>query len=148
MNTTDAFQQLLEQLSNQRLFERSVAEIDVEARISSARSVILRHLMVDGPKTLSALAAFRKVTAPTMSKLVASLVEQGLVLRACSKKDKRSIIFIITRKGRELVDINARIINQRIGSAIEKLSQTEQLKLKDAIDLIKKVTESIIKKDK
>jgi DNA-binding MarR family transcriptional regulator len=51
-----------------------------------ARFQVLQFLAVEGPKTLKQLTKNRRVAAPTMSRLVSSLVKDGYVLVANSKK--------------------------------------------------------------
>jgi len=108
-------------------------------QISTARLSIIRFLMESGPQTLKSLASYRKVSAATMSKLVAALVTEGWVLRANSRNDGRSKIFIVTRKGKMMAeDENAKDM-KLLADIIQGLTEQEQSRLNKSIELVQKV---------
>ena len=109
-------------------------------QLSEARLSIIHFLIESGPQTLKSLADYRKVSAATMSKLVDAIVKEGWVLRANSRHDKRSKIFIVTRKGKTLADNENEQDLTTLTKIIEQLNPDEQANLSQAIQLIKKVT--------
>ena len=74
-----------------------------------------------------------------MSRLVDAIVKEGWVLRANSRQDKRSKIFIVTRKGKILAENENEQKLTTLLKVIEQLNPKEQLNLGQAVQLIKKV---------
>jgi DNA-binding MarR family transcriptional regulator len=84
---------------------RRVREVDEEAMgISPARASALSVLVFGGPRTLGELAEAERVTAPTMSRLVAAMEAEGLVRREPHATDGRSIRLQATAKGRRILE--------------------------------------------
>jgi DNA-binding MarR family transcriptional regulator len=84
---------------------RRVNRVDEEAMgISAARASALSVLVFGGPRTLGELAAAERVTAPTMSKLVAGMEREGLVRREAHATDGRAIRLLATVKGRRILE--------------------------------------------
>ena len=110
-----------------------------QTKLSKARQSVLNFLINTGPQTLKQLANNRGVSAATMSKMVASLVTEGLVLSANSKHDRRSKIFIVTRKGMKIMDNEKVSRIESIEAVLENLSYDEKLNLKDSINIIQKI---------
>ena len=108
-------------------------------QLSAARLSIIQYLIKRGPQTLKSIATYRKVSAPTMSRLMTALVTEGLVLRANSKHDRRSKIFIATRKGKKLASGESEQEIELLKTAIEKLTDQEQVNLKGSVLLVQKV---------
>jgi len=74
-----------------------------------------------------------------MSRLVSSLVKDGYVLVANSKKDKRCKIFIVTTPGRAIASEHFSAQLNNMIKSIEKLSDEEHIMLNKSIQLIKNV---------
>jgi DNA-binding MarR family transcriptional regulator len=84
---------------------RRVRKVDEEAMgISPARASALSVLVFGGPRSLSELAEAERVTAPTMSKLVAAMEREGLVRRRPHSTDGRSVRLEATAKGRRILE--------------------------------------------
>lgn len=65
-------------------------------------SVLVR--LLDHPSTLRDLAAFERVSPPSMSRTVNGLVELGLVTKAEDPDDGRAVALSLTVAGRRVVD--------------------------------------------
>lgn len=111
-------------------------------QISISRLSIIQHLADKGPQTLKSLADYRKVSAATMSCLVTSMVADGWVLRANSRQDRRSKIFIVTRKGKTIVDESTEREQALLEGVIKNLTDQEQLILNQSVQLVQKVINS------
>jgi len=72
---------------------------DLTPSTTSALATINRH----GPLTLGDLAAREHVSAPTITRIVEKLQQQGLVARTTSATDGRVTHATVTDKGRRLV---------------------------------------------
>jgi DNA-binding MarR family transcriptional regulator len=83
---------------------RRVHLVDEEMGISPARASALSVLVFGGPRSLTELAAAERVTAPTMSKLVAAMEAEGLVRRRPHETDARAIRLHATPKARRILE--------------------------------------------
>ena len=82
---------------------RRLAQEDRMSGISAARLSALSVLVFGGPRTIGALAAAEGVTPPTMTRLVAGLVEDGLVERLPDETDHRVVRVSASTTGRSLL---------------------------------------------
>jgi DNA-binding MarR family transcriptional regulator len=72
---------------------------DVALGLSGARLSALSVLVFGGPRTIGKLADAEGVTPPSMTRLVAAMEAEGLVQRAPSPTDARSVIIRATSEG-------------------------------------------------
>jgi len=107
--------------------------------ISSARYEVLNYLHRHGAQSLSSISSHRKVTNATMSKIVVSLIEEELILKANSKLDKRSKLFFISRKGTELLEQQDSLEINEIQNLMLELSFDEQENLEQCISILRKL---------
>lgn len=82
---------------------RRVRVSDVEAGVTPARLSALSVLVFGGPRTMTELAAAEQVRLPTMSTLVRSLEDEGLVRRQPDPVDRRAVRLRTTPKGERLL---------------------------------------------
>ena len=71
--------------------------------LTPARASALSVLVFGGPLRLSALADAEGVRTPTMSRIVAALVADGLARRTLDRGDARAALLRATPKGRRLL---------------------------------------------
>ena len=91
------------------------------------------------PRTPRELADIERVSAPSMSRTVAALVERGLVLRADDPTDGRQVILSLTPEGaRTLKDIRRRR-DEWMASRIKDLSAEEREVLTRASEILLRV---------
>ena len=91
------------------------------------------------PRTPRELADIERVSAPSMSRTVAALVERGLVLRADDPTDGRQVILSLTPEGaRTLKDIRRRR-DEWMASRIKGLSPEEREVLARASEILLRV---------
>lgn len=83
-----------------RLARRSQSE----GGIGSAQYSAIAVLHTDAPLSLVELARRERVSHPTMSRVVAALVRQGLVARVANPEDGRSRLLALTDDGRALYE--------------------------------------------
>jgi DNA-binding MarR family transcriptional regulator len=83
---------------------RHVRTVDEEMGISPARASALSVLVFGGPRTLTELARDEQVSAPTMSRLVTALEEEGLVRRERDEDDARAQRLLATSKARRILE--------------------------------------------
>jgi len=79
---------------------RRVAQEDRASGVTPARLSALSVLVFGGERTIGALASAERVTPPTMTRLVAGLVADGLVERSDHPTDRRAVRLRATEAGR------------------------------------------------
>jgi DNA-binding MarR family transcriptional regulator len=82
---------------------RRLREADANTGMTPARLSALSVLVFGGPCTLSNLAKTEGVTAPTMSRLVQGLENDGLVVRRLDPDDGRAFILRASKRGTEVL---------------------------------------------
>ncbi|GAB3032882.1 MarR family winged helix-turn-helix transcriptional regulator [Bowmanella dokdonensis] len=118
---------------------RMVSAADEQSGLSRARLSALSVIVFAGPLSLKALAGAENVSAPTMSRLVRALVEQGHVRMQRQDNDARQSSISATDKGRRLL-LAARhrrlnLLEQRL----ERLSAVEQAQLRLGLACLEKI---------
>ena len=82
---------------------RRLAQDDRALGISAPRLSALSVLVFGGPRTIGALAAAEGVTPPTMTRLIAGMVADGLVERLPDETDRRVVRVSASASGRSLL---------------------------------------------
>lgn len=110
--------------------------------LTSSQASTLASLEALGPVRLGDLAAREGVTAPTQSRLVASLESQGLLRRTPDSEDRRATLLAITPQGRRQLE---QLRNERSAFLVEQLatlSPEQRLALVNAMDALENLAES------
>jgi DNA-binding MarR family transcriptional regulator len=82
---------------------RRLAREDRATGESPARLSALSVLVFSGPRPIGQLARDERVSAPTMTRLVAGLEADGLVTRTADPDDRRTQRIAATGRGREIL---------------------------------------------
>jgi DNA-binding MarR family transcriptional regulator len=110
--------------------------------LTSSQASTLASLESLGPVRLGDLAAHEGVTAPTQSRLVASLEHQGLLRRTPDSEDRRATLLAITAQGRRQLE---QLRNERSAFLVEQLgtlSADQRVALVTALDALEALAES------
>ncbi len=114
-----------------------------EPGLSLATHSILGLLYREGPTTPGALAAAEGIQPQSLTRVLASLEESGHVLRLQDATDRRQFNLEITRKGRDVLDRDARRRAVWLASAMtECLTETELEMLRLAAQLIDRLADA------
>jgi DNA-binding MarR family transcriptional regulator len=100
-------------------------------------SVLVR--LHEQPRTPRELADIERVSPPSMTRTVASLVGLGLVDRADDPTDGRQVILSLTEAGRRTVRDTRRRRDQWLALRLDKLSDDERRLLAEATALLGRV---------
>ncbi len=104
-------------------------------------SVLLR-LEMDGPAAVSSLARAEGMRPQSMSAIIASLLEAGLVSGAPDPNDRRQTLMSLSRKCQKLLKEGRAARQDWLASTIQKkLSARDQQKLAAAVDLLARLIE-------
>lgn len=112
---------------------RRVRQEDPLTGLSPARLSALSVLGFGGPRTISELAEAEQVALPTISRIVAALVAEGLVERQADARDRRTIHLLVTPKGLEVLHEGQRRRTAQLGNLLAQLTPAEQETLEQAI---------------
>lgn len=100
-------------------------------------SVLCR--LEDAPRTPGELAEIEKVSAPSMTRTVAALVDRGLVARTADPDDGRQVILSLTKEGRTLLRETQRRRDAWMSVRVARLTPQEQAVLKEAAAILTRV---------
>lgn len=144
--------------------EKPRPAFDLADRLHSAAIHLLRRLRIQdlasgvGPAKLSALsvlvfssrplsladlAAAEQVKPPTMSRLITSMAEEGLVRIRKSKDDARGIRITVTPRGKKLLLEGKRRRVESLAEALTELDPASLKRLSADIDLLRHVISRI-----
>jgi DNA-binding MarR family transcriptional regulator len=115
---------------------RRVRRVDEATGLTAARLSALSVLVFGGPTTIGDLARMEQVSAPTISRLVAGLERDGLVLRESDDRDARVVRLRATDRGHVIL---ARGREQRVAELVrvlDRLSASDLATLASAASVI------------
>ncbi|MDA8290528.1 MAG: MarR family transcriptional regulator [Actinomycetota bacterium] len=92
-----------------------------------------------GPLSPTALAERERVQPPSMTRVIAHLVERGLVLRAPHPSDGRQVVIELSPAGRDLVEDERRRRTAWLAGALETLDEREREALASAVPLLERL---------
>lgn len=115
---------------------RRLRKSDSADGLSAPKASALSVLVFGGPQTLKDLAAAEQVRAPTMSRLVAEMEEEGLATKAGDKSDGRVVRIAATVKGRALLEAGRERRLELLTAQVEALSRAERETLHAAAEIL------------
>ena len=83
-----------------------------------------------------ALATRERVRPPSMTRVIASLVELGRVERSSHPDDRRQVLVVVSKAGEELFEAERRAGMEWLQGRLEKLKQEDRATLLAAADLM------------
>ncbi|MCW2944650.1 MAG: MarR family transcriptional regulator [Actinoallomurus sp.] len=110
--------------------------------LTSSQASTLASVEALGPVRLGDLAGHEGVTAPTQSRLVASLENHGLLRRTPDTEDRRATLLVITAQGRRQLE---QLRNERSAFLVERLgtlSAEQRTALVAALNALEALAES------
>lgn len=93
----------------------------------------------DGPLTPRALADIEKVSAPSMTRTVGCLVEDGLAERAAHPDDGRQVLVTITTQGRDVLRATRARRDAWMVARVSELTPQERATLADAAKILAEI---------
>jgi DNA-binding MarR family transcriptional regulator len=110
--------------------------------LSSSQASTLASVDALGPVRLGDLAAHEGVTAPTQSRLVASLEHQGLLRRMPDSDDRRATLLAITAQGRRQLEQLRGERSAFLVGQLGTLSAEQRAALVGALDALEALAET------
>jgi DNA-binding MarR family transcriptional regulator len=116
---------------------RSQSPDNVTPTQLSVFGAIYRH----GPLALGELAHRERLSPPTISKVVSSLEDRGLIERLRDAEDRRVCRVVVSQTGHEFIHEGRARRNAWLAARIEALSERERSALVAAIPVLERLVE-------
>ena len=121
--------------------ERLMPEL-AEPALSDTQLAALATLERHGAMSPGDLAEHEKVQPPSMTRVIAALVDWELVTRAPHPTDRRQVILTVTPEGRGLVQRVRRRKEAWLAQRLAELSPQERATLREAAPILEKLSQS------
>jgi DNA-binding MarR family transcriptional regulator len=121
--------------------ERLMPEL-AEPALSDTQLAALATLERHGAMSPGDLAEHEKVQPPSMTRVIAALVDWELVTRAPHPTDRRQVILTVTPAGRSLVQKVRRRKEAWLARRLAELSPQERAILREAAPILEKLSQS------
>ena len=121
--------------------ERLMPEL-AEPALSDTQLAALATLERHGAMSPGDLAEHEKVQPPSMTRVIAALVDWELVTRAPHQTDRRQVILTVTSEGRSLVQKVRRRKEAWLARRLAELSPQERATLREAAPILEKLSQS------
>jgi len=121
--------------------ERLMPEL-AEPALSDTQLAALATLERHGAMSPGDLAEHEKVQPPSMTRVIAALVDWELVTRAPHPTDRRQVILTVTSEGRSLVQKVRRRKEAWLARKLAELSPQERATLREAAPILEKLSQS------
>lgn len=118
---------------------RRVRRVDPESGVTAARLSALSVVVHAGPLRMSELAEAEQVSAPTMSRMVTGMEEEGLVARRPSPADGRVVLVVATEEGHRILERARRRRVQELAEALGALSAGDRDVLGEAVEVLERL---------
>ncbi|KQS00622.1 MarR family winged helix-turn-helix transcriptional regulator [Williamsia sp. MIQD14] len=110
--------------------------------VSLTQLSALSTLDREGPMTPGAMAAQERVQPPSMTRVIASLADLGMVKRDPHPTDGRQIIVTLSDLGNEVVRDETNAREAWLRGQLEKLDGSEQAVLRQAVEIMSTMVSS------
>jgi DNA-binding MarR family transcriptional regulator len=122
-----------------RLHRRLRAEAGDE--LTPSQTAALVSIQRYGPVTLGRLAGLERVTPPSITRVVAALEAEGLVLRAADPVDRRVTRVTVTAAGAELLQRSRTRKTAFLAERLAGLGATDLQAVRDALPVLERFLE-------
>jgi DNA-binding MarR family transcriptional regulator len=122
---------------------RRLSQDDAADGVTAARASALSVLVYGGATTLGELARRERVATPTMSRLIAAMVDEGLVTRTPVAGNRRAVTLLPTPRGRELMERGRARRISRLSAELAALTADEIAALERAIEVLARLAQSL-----
>jgi len=95
----------------------------------------------NGPMTLGDLADIEHIAPPTVTKMVNSLDERGLIVRTADAGDRRVTLVSISDAGAALLAADRKRRTEWLADRVRHLSAADRERLAAAVDVLEALTE-------
>ncbi len=112
-----------------------------DSPVSLSQLSALATLAKEGPITPGALALRERVRPPSMTRVIASLAELGLVDRCAHPDDGRQVLVSVSSAGHDLLDVERRASREWLQQRLARLAPEQRRTLAAAAELMSAIVE-------
>lgn len=112
-----------------------------DSPVSLSQLSALATLAKEGPMTPGALAIRERVRPPSMTRVIASLVELGFVDRSAHPDDGRQVLVSVSPAGTELIEVERRASREWLQQRLAELAPEERKTLVAAAELMTSIVD-------
>jgi DNA-binding MarR family transcriptional regulator len=112
------------------------------AEITASQLSALSSLRRSGSLTLGELSAVERVKPPTMTRIVASLEELGLVARSVDASDRRVARVEVTASGQGFLDRSRHRKDAYLAARLRDLDEADRGALTNAVDALERLLDA------
>jgi len=88
------------------------------------------------------LAEHEKVQPPSITRVIASLEERGLIQRMPHQSDRRQVVLTVTDEGRDVVRQVPQLREAWLARRLRDLTSAERAVLREAVQILEKLSQS------
>jgi DNA-binding MarR family transcriptional regulator len=103
----------------------------------AALAALEKHAMTPGE-----LAEHEKVQPPSITRVIASLEERGLIQRMPHPSDRRQVVLTVTDLGRDIVRQVRQLREAWLARRLRDLTPSERAVLREALPILEKLSQS------
>ena len=144
-STSDAGLATSLRISVSRLARRMRAERiaqGLQPELSDTQLAALAALEKHSAMTPGELAEHEKVQPPSITRVIASLEERGLIERMPHPSDRRQVVLTVTDQGRDLVRTLRKLREAWLARRLRELDPAERAVLREALPILEKLSQS------
>ncbi len=107
-----------------------------DSPVSLSQLSALATVAKEGPMTPGALAIRERVRPPSMTRVIASLVDLGFVDRTAHPADRRQVLVSVSRAGADLIEAERKASREWLQQRLDALTPEQRQTLLEAADLM------------
>jgi DNA-binding MarR family transcriptional regulator len=111
-------------------------------QLTLTQGSVLKELVTDGPRRMSALAEIEGVRMPSMTDVVSRLERLGLVSRAPDPADRRAVLVEVTPEGRRFYDELVVAREEFLRERLLTLDEGDRAAIEAALPALRKLLEN------
>jgi DNA-binding MarR family transcriptional regulator len=112
-----------------------------DSHVSLSQLSALSTLAKEGPMTPGVLAEKERVRPPSMTRVIGTLCELGLVARMAHPDDRRQVLVSVSPAGVELIEAERRASQEWLSKRLAKLAPEQREALLTAADLMSAIVD-------
>lgn len=114
----------------------------LQPELSDTQLAALAALEKHPGMTPSELAEHEKVQPPSITRVIASLEERGLLQRMPHSTDRRQVVLSVTDQGRDVVRKLRQLREAWLAQRLRELTPAERAVLREALPILEKLSQS------
>jgi DNA-binding MarR family transcriptional regulator len=114
----------------------------LQPELSDTQLAALALLETHAAMTPGELADHEKVQPPSITRVISSLEERGLIRRMPHPSDRRQVLLTVTDQGRDVVRKVRQLREAWLAQRLAELSPAERAVLREALPILEKLSQA------